>query len=191
MGRIEDLADRYEHHIGAPWVRNLAGAQKVIFVVYDKADERRLQAKKQLFEIATRRGGHAWREFDFTDVFATWMVADEYRDAYFEAPEDLTKASPKNERSEFTQHAADCLQMVLTASDVHESTVVGVFGAAALYGHTRVSHVLKRVETNIRGRLVLFFPGTHEQNNYRLLDARDGWNYLAVPITLHDGGSES
>ena len=26
-----------------------------------------------------------------------------------------------------------------------------------------------------------------DDNNYRLLDARDGWNYLAVPITLHNG----
>jgi hypothetical protein len=47
---------------------------------------------------------------------------------------------------------------------------------------------LKEVEQAIRGRLVLFFPGEYENRNYRLLDARDGWNYLAVPITLHSGG---
>jgi len=28
----------------------------------------------------------------------------------------------------------------------------------------------------------VFFPGEHEGNSYRLLDARDGWNYLAVPL---------
>jgi hypothetical protein len=45
------------------------------------------------------------------------------------------------------------------------------------------------VESDIRGRLVVFFPGHLERSNYRLLDARDGWNYMAVPITLHgDGG---
>jgi hypothetical protein len=43
------------------------------------------------------------------------------------------------------------------------------------------------VVKDIRGRLVVFFPGEYEDNNYRLLDARDGWNYLAVPITLHNG----
>ena len=42
--------------------------------------------------------------------------------------------------------------------------------------------------THIRGRLLVFFPGVYEQNNYRLLDARDGWNYHAVPITASDGG---
>jgi hypothetical protein len=33
----------------------------------------------------------------------------------------------------------------------------------------------------------VFFPGVYENNNYRLLDARDGWNYLAVPITMQEG----
>jgi len=61
---------------------------------------------------------------------------------------------------------------------------------ASLFGFTKVSQVLKEVEHVIRGRLVLFFPGEFENNNYRLLDARDGWNYLAVPITLHSGALE-
>ena len=43
----------------------------------------------------------------------------------------------------------------------------------------------------IRGRLVVFFPGHLERSNYRLLDARDGWNYMAVPITLHSEGALS
>ena len=37
------------------------------------------------------------------------------------------------------------------------------------------------------GRLLVFFPGEVEGNNYRLLDARDGWNYLATPITADKG----
>mgnify|MGYP000987610382 CR=1 FL=1 len=49
--------------------------------------------------------------------------------------------------------------------------------------------VLKLIEGDIRGRLVLFFPGQLEGNNYRLLDARDGWNYLAVPISQHGEGA--
>jgi len=36
---------------------------------------------------------------------------------------------------------------------------------------------LKEVIHDIRGRLLLFFPGEFENNNYRLLDAQDGWNY--------------
>jgi hypothetical protein len=60
-------------------------------------------------------------------------------------------------------------------------------GAASLYGFIRISRLLTEVEADIRGRLLVFFPGDYDQNNYQLLSARDGWNYLAVPITLHQG----
>jgi len=90
-------------------------------------------------------------------------------------------------RSDFVTYAAEDLRQVLLADDVDEDTVVAVHGVASLFGLTRVSLVLKQIVHDIRGRLVLFFPGEYEQNNYRLLDARDGWNYLAVPITLHNG----
>lgn len=183
MGRIEDLADKYERHISAPWQRNLAGAQKAIFVVYDKTDERKLRAKRREFEMRTRDAGHKWREVDLTDSFPRWMAQDEYRDAYFESPDDLTLKL----QNEYVEYVASRLREALIAEDVAEDTVVGVFGAASLYGFSRISEVLKHVEGDIRGRLVLFFPGDHDQNNYRLLDARDGWNYLAVPITLNDG----
>lgn len=183
MGRIEELADKYESHISAPWQRNLAGAQKAIFVVYDKTDERKLRAKRREFEMRTRDAGHKWLEVDLTDSFPLWMAQDEYRDAYFESPEDLSLKL----QSEYVEFAANQLRDVLLGADVDEETVVGVFGSASLYGFSRISEVLKHVEGDIRGRLVLFFPGDHDQNNYRLLDARDGWNYLAVPITLHDG----
>ncbi len=182
MGRIEDLADKYERHISAPWPRNLAGAQKAIFVVYDKGDERKLRTKRREFEMRTRDADHKWREVDLTDVFPRWMAQDEYREAYFESPEDLNLKL----QAEFIEFAAEQLRNVLIETDVDEDTVVGVFGAAALYGFARISEVLRHVEGDIRGRLLLFFPGDHDQNNYRLLDARDGWNYLAVPITLHD-----
>lgn len=183
MGRIEDLADKYERHIAAPWQRNLAGAQKAIFVVYGKTDERKLRAKRREFEMRTRDAGHKWREVDLTDSFPRWMAQDEYRDAYFESPDDLTLKL----QNEYVEYVASQMREALTADDVAEDTVVGVFGAASLYGFSRISEVLKHVEGDIRGRLVLFFPGDHDQNNYRLLDARDGWNYLAVPITLNDG----
>jgi hypothetical protein len=65
--------------------------------------------------------------------------------------------------------------------------VVAVTGVASLFGFTRASLILKEVVKDIRGRLALFFPGEYDNSNYRLLDARDGWNYLAVPITLHNG----
>jgi len=186
MGRIEDLAISYQSHIELPWQRNLAGAQRTIFVVYPKGDERRLRAKLELFEMATLHGDeHKWKVFDFTPVFARWMSKMEYRKGYFEEPNNLSMKL----RSDFVRFVAGELRKVLTLEDVDEDTAVAVYGVASLYGFTRVSMVLKEVEKDIRGRLILFFPGDYDSNNYRLLDARDGWNYLAVPITLHNGGN--
>ncbi|QDV91802.1 hypothetical protein RAS2_29080 [Phycisphaerae bacterium RAS2] len=183
MGRIEQLADRYERHIAPLWQRNLAGAERAIFVVYPKEDERRMRAHRHEFEIRTRNAGHKWKEFDLTGVFSAWLAADEYRDAFFECPEDLEL---KLER-EFAEFVSAELRTMLTADDVDDQTVVGIFGAATLYGFARLSDVLSKVEADIRGRLLLFFPGEYDNKNYRLLDARDGWNYMAVPITLHSG----
>ena len=183
MGRIEELAARYRSHIGAPWQRNLAGDQKTIFIVYPKTDERKLRARLDMFDIATTASGHPWRLLDLTDTFAQWMAATDYRDEYFADPEALV-TGPK---SPFTKFAADRLRGVLTDSGVDEDTVVGVYGAACFFGFTYLSAILSQVKNDIRGRLVLFFPGEFDKNIYRLLDARDGWNYLAVPITLHNG----
>ncbi len=187
MGRIEELANRYHNHISAPWQRNLAGDQKAIFLVYPKEDERKLRARLELFEMATIDAGHNWKFFNFTKIFSTWMANTEYRELYFESPEDLTMKL----RSDFLQFTAQELRKVLMAPDVNDDTVVAVYGVASLYGFIKVSLVLKEVVHDIRGRLLLFFPGEFDNNNYRLLDARDGWNYLAVPITLHNGVNDS
>lgn len=183
MGRIEKLAARYRNHIGAPWQRNLAGDQKAIMVVYPKTDERKLRARMDLFEMATTASGHGWRFLDLTDAFARWMADTDYRDTYFEEPDTLTM----NLQGGFMKYTAGRLREALTAEGVDEDTVIAVQGVACLFGFTLVSLVLKEVVKDIRGRLVIFFPGEYENGNYRLLDGRDGWNYLAVPITLHNG----
>lgn len=184
MARIEDLAEKYGRHIATPWQRTVAGAQRVLMVVYDKELERTLQARKLAFETATKQAGHDWHEIDLASVFAEWMAGDDYRDEYFASPEDLHLKL----MAEFPEYVAERLREKLDATDVTETSVVAVFGVGTLLGFCRISQILKAVEADIRGRLVIFFPGQFDRNNYRLLDARDGWNYLAVPITLHGEG---
>lgn len=184
MSRLEDLADLYGQHIATPWQRTVAGAQRVVMVAYDKEMERVLRARKGEFETRTKAADHGWHEVDLTSAFSRWLAADEYREAYFESPEDLQLKL----HSEFRAYAAAEIRAVLSAPNVSETSVVAVFGAGSLYGFTHVSEVLGLVERDVRGRLVVFFPGTLEQNNYRLLDARDGWNYMAVPISLNSVG---
>lgn len=182
MGRIDRLAERYKSYIALPWQKDLAGAQRAIFIVYDKIDERRLRARKDLFALATAEAGRTWHECDLTKVFAQWMATTEYRDSYFEAPEDLQLKLEED----FLEHVAERVKQALTAAEADGDSVVGVYGIASLFGFVRVSDLMKKIEPDIRGRVVVFFPGEYENHNYRLLDARDGWNYLAVPITLHE-----
>ena len=178
--RIERLAGTYERHVAAPWRRTLAGAQRVVFVVYDKEMERTLRARVGEFEQATLRADHGWTLVDCTSWFADWMAGDEYRDAYFEDPSLLELKL----ESEFRAESARRLTIALEESG--ENDVLALLGVASLYGFLRVSDLIRSVEPAVRGRLVVFFPGSRNENNFRLLDARDGWNYLAQAITLHD-----
>ena len=182
MGRIEKLAERYERYISLPWQKGLAGAQKAIFIVYDKIDERRLINRKELFALATAKSKHAWKEVDLSCVFSQWMASIDYRESYFESPEDLELKL----EDDFLDYVVSILKEILAGPDIDDQTVVGVFSVASLFGFVRISEIMSKIENEINGRLVVFFPGEFENANYRLLDARDGWNYHAVPITLHE-----
>ena len=180
MNQISKLAQAYERHVTTPWQRTMAGAQRVMIVVYPKEKERALRARIGEFEEATAGARHGWQLVDATPWFAEWMAGDEYRDAYFEEPELLDMKLD----GEFREEAARRLAAEL--EDADENTVVALLGAGSLYGFMRVSELIQQVEPSIRGRLAVFFPGTKTGSNYRLLDARDGWSYLAQPITLDE-----
>ncbi len=180
--RIARLVQSYERHATIPWPTTLAGAQRVWFAVYDKGDERRVRARVGEFELATGRAGHDWARVDVTDAFPVWLGAHEYRDSYFQNPKAIEIAM-----DEFMEFAAAQVRGVLEGAD--ENTVVALQGVGALFGFVKVSELVKAVQDDVRGRLLVLFPGTYENNTYRLLDARDGWNYMAVPLTPDDGHS--
>ncbi len=175
MSTIEGLIKAYGNYVTIPWDPNLAGPQKVWFVVYDPTQERRLRMRIGEFETRTIAAGHDWHHLDLTPEFARWMADHEYRDAYFEHPEDMEFALV-----DFEEQLAARVIEHLQAAD--EQAVVALSGLASVFGLTRVSTLIEAVAPHVRGRLVAFFPGHFENTTYRLLDARDGWNYLAVPI---------
>jgi hypothetical protein len=178
VSEVDDLIKNYRRFVGLPWQTHIAGPEKVWFAVYDPTQERRIRLRVGEFQIATQDAGHAWRQVDLTDSFARWMADHRYREAYFETPEDLELAL-----QDYTTCVVDEVRAALTAPDVDEKTVVAIVGAASLFGLTHVSTVIEGAADDIRGRLLVFFPGHVEGSNYRLLDARDGWTYLAIPIT--------
>ncbi len=176
--RIARLAHSYQTYIELPWEKGLAGVQKVIFAVYDKTEELRIRAQIEEFEIATKAVKHGWQLIDITDAFPQWMAQQEYREGYFEYPEDL-----QDKLSEFTQFVVEQIETQLKKAD--ENTVVAIQGVAGIFGFSHVSEIVAKVANSVEGRMLVFFPGEYENNSYRLLDARPGWNYQAVPITTN------
>ena len=180
MNRIEKLVEKYTDHITTPWPKRGAGIQRVLFVVYNKNDELRLRAYIPEFEIRTKQAGYHWLPCDLTNSFPEWLSQHRYREKYFAKPE-LLDGYDHGVIEEFTEDLTEMMAGVLEKAD--ERTVVALSGVGSLFGVSSVSTVVEKVASKVFGRLVVFFPGEVENNNYRLLDARDGWNYLAVNIT--------
>ena len=184
MSQIEKLVKAYEQTVRHPWEPNLSGPEKVWFLIYVPPQERRLRLRISEFETATKKAGHGWKLLDLTDSFAIWMANHKYREAYFQEPEYMELAL----KTDFAGAVETQIRSFLTNPDVDDNTVVAVTGIASLFGLIRFSSVLEPIASSIQGRLLVFFPGQWEESNYRLLDARDGWNYLARPITVSEGG---
>ena len=184
--RVNKLVSAYRQHITVPWQASLAAVQRVIFAVYDKTDELRLRANVDEFALVTQQVGKQWMLMDVTNAFPEWMAAQEYRDAYFESPEDLA-GYQCGELTEFVADLVNRLKGRITA-EAGPETVVALLGVGALFGLARVSSVVEGIKDAVPGRLLVFFPGEHhpENHTYRLLDARDGWNYLAMPLLARD-----
>ena len=184
--RIDTLLTNYRRQVSLPWQPRLAGPQKVWFAVYPKEEERRLRYRIQEFKLATTDYRKGWRQLDLTGSFGAWIEGHPYKDAFFGRPRTLAPIL-----AEFEEHVAD--QIAQSASDGpdDESSVLAVLGVSSLFGFLKVSDVIARIAGSIPGRLLVFFPGSVSGNVYRLMDARDGWNYLAIPITaFEDGGND-
>lgn len=180
MSYVDELLAAYRSFVALPWQQNLAPAQRVWMAIYPPEYERRLRLYVREFEVATKEARHSWGLVDITTSFERWMAVHEYREEYFESPDLLQTALPA-----FFEHLVG---EVSTELDRHQDSdgVVALLGAGTLFGlgeAVKVSALLNAVNGAVAGRLLVFFPGQHEGNSYRLLDARDGWNYLAIPIT--------
>lgn len=178
MSQVQQLLDNYKNFISLPWPTNIAGSQRVLFAVYPPPEERRIRAKLTEFEIATLEAGKAWRVADITQAPAKWLAQQDYREAFFAEPEALAPLEQSLKEKVIAELRDAC-----RSDDVDEQTVVAVIGVGSLFGFTHVSGIVAELENSIRGRLLIFFPGEFERNLYRFMNARDGFNYMAVPIT--------
>lgn len=180
MSYVDELLASYRRFVGLPWQEELGPAQRIWIAIYPPEQERRIRLHIPAFGVATEEARHSWGVIDISDKFETWLAGHEYREQFFESPELLTTSL----QSFMDFLVADVIEQLRKLPD--RNGVAAIIGAGGLFGlgdKVKMSALLNEVNRSVAGRLLVFFPGTYETNKYRLLDARDGWNYLATPIT--------
>lgn len=181
MSRIKLLLKEYQKHISIPWASGLSGAQKVIFIIYTPELERELRLYIDEFGNITRQTSHGWILTDLSNSFSNWFKEHPYKEEYFHNPEWL-EGYRESHIPEFLNYLVTNIKEVLQKSS--DDSVVALTGIGTLFGFVRISTLINEIENEIRGRLAVFFPGSLTNNNYSIFNARDGWNYRAVPITI-------
>jgi hypothetical protein len=181
MAQIDRLLKNYTRYVELPWPDNLDGKQRIWFAIYPPAEERRLRAQLAGFDLATKTAGHGWSLADLTDAFPDWLAGYGHFQDYVKDPDSLAFGLP-----DFRKAVVEKISAVLRHPNADSHSVVALHGLAGLYGFLKVSEVVDALAKGIRGRLLVFFPGELDNNTYRFLDAREGWNYLATPITCQD-----
>lgn len=184
MSRLDQLIQSYRRHAAIPLKQSVTVAERTWFVVYSPEEERRLRSRLAEFEIATKDCGLHWQEIDLTGSFTRWLDQfddSEERDAVLASPSIVEDYAVPG----YCDFLADTLRKAAAAvpTDQVECTVFAVTGLMELYDFIHVSQVMDALNKEVRGVLVLFFPGDREENTYRFLGARTGWDYLATPIT--------
>jgi len=181
MSEIDRLLSRYQEQISIPWNAIRSDAERTLFVIYGRTKERQLRYRFDEFRQATEAIGKRWKVLDLTDAFPKWFAAHEYRDEYFEHPDDVLGYN-EGRIPDFEKDMIALLTEQI-AADATAEHAIAILGVGALLGVAKVSALMKRIAASVPGRLVIFFPGEKVDNNYRLLGARDGWDYLATAIT--------
>jgi len=178
VSKIKRLISSYKDFISVPWRNDAAPAQRVIFCVYNENEELRLRANIDEFQLVTKQAEHEWAIFDLTDTFADWLSNQKYAKSYFEKPHLLTTLLPK-----YLAYITAEFEEFIQKKGIDNNCVVAIQGVGSLFGFQKVKDVVDKFAPLVKGRLLIFFPGSYENDNYRLLDGYDGWNYLAVPLS--------
>jgi hypothetical protein len=175
LSTVEDLLVAFRERLRVPWRQDEAAAGRVWMLWYDKANERRVRGRLGEFRIVAEQSGKGWYEFELAPRFGIWIAQQKWFERAAKRPGTLSTVIPQ-----FEDHLVRSVSEALAACG--QNDLLALTGVASLFGLTRVSTLITRVADAIPGRMVVTFPGSYQSGIYRLLDARDGWNYLAVPV---------
>jgi len=177
---VDQLIKAYRDHVAVPWQSSLSGSERVWFLVYRPENERRIMFRLQDFESATLDAGHKWCRVDLAGRYAAWLGQQRNLARLLQNPEgvaaDKFVTALINELAPKVAAAGPDDVLVLTST-------IALFGMASLSALIKGTETTRGLETHTRGRLLVMFPGSRQNNTYRFLESGDGWNYMAVPIT--------
>lgn len=147
-------------------------------LVYPPDMERAMRAALPMLELTTSQGGRGWTVIDITDELGAWIATHRYAEAFFEEPSDFTSAII----DKFEFELVSKVRARLAAAP--DDKVVALVGIGSIFPFLRASSVIKAIDDEVNGRLLVLFPGLHDPgtHSFRLLDARDGFNYRARVI---------
>lgn len=178
MSRVSDLVDAYKAQLPLAWKDNVSGGERVWMLVYPPDLERQMRHALPSVELATTQAGRVWVVLDVTDDFGRWLSTHRHAEAFYEDPSDLTQSILDQFEITLVARIRQALQ------SAPENAVVALVGIGSIFPFLRASSVVKSVDSAVTGRLLVLFPGLHdpETHSFRLLDARDGFNYRARVI---------
>jgi hypothetical protein len=176
MSSLQRLFENFERQVALPFAERLPPAQRMWFVVYSPDQERRIRFLLPEFRLSAEKHGKIWHEIDLTNLVPQWVAEHEYRDAYLGDPTLLDEQTILSALSERVGKQIPSLELT-------SKSLCVLSGLGGLFGFVHVSALVSSIQELVPGRLVCFFPGSRDQNSYHFMNARDGWNYHALPIT--------
>lgn len=183
MSYAQNLLDKLKAQLALPWPENVSGEERVLIAVYPPSEERRIRRFVDSGEFAqeVRTLQHGWSSLDLATAFSQWLAGHEYAERLLQKPDRLW--DDKGNVTGLEEYLVDLVRKACAGDD--RNTVFALQGCGGLFGLFSVSRLIGLVAEQVPGRLVAFFPGEYDaaHNSYRLLGAKDGWGYLATPIT--------
>jgi hypothetical protein len=175
MASFDQLIDAYRRHLQLPWATNLSDAERTWVLWYDPSLERRVAGYSIEFEQAARKAGYGWKQVDLAAIIANWLANNRHAERLMRRPNEVITL-----KSELMATVTQAIES--EAAEIGNRDILALIGAGSLFGFASVASLMEAVAPKVKGRLLVAFPGRYETGRYRLLDARDSWNYHATPI---------